>query len=152
MSKTTSNPANKQDLLKAKNDVVKAAYETILKEVKEALVQYPTDYHRTFVEVDYNSLGLSCKHGFYSPLIHLQLEEVEGQLLIMFSRNMAIKQQIGYRLDGLLNRIVYRNTAESVTTVFIEDAVTLEAYNVDDFRQANNLILKGFKGGSKITV
>jgi len=152
MSKTTSNSANKENALEAKNTVIKTVYQTILKEVKEALPQYPTDYHRTFVEVDYTSLGLSCKHGLYSPLIHLQLEEVEGQLLIMFSRNMTIKQQIGYRLDGLLNRIVYRNTAEGATPIFIEDAVTLETYNVDDFRQANNLILKGFKGGSKVTV
>lgn len=152
MSKTTTNSPIKEDGLKAKNEAVQAAYQTILKEVKEALPQYPTEYHRTFIEVDYSSLGLSCKHGLFSPLIHLQLEEIEGQLLIMFSRNMAIKQQIGYQLDGLLNRIVYRNTAESVTPISIEDAVTLEAYNVDDFRQANSLILKGFKGGSKVTV
>lgn len=152
MSKTTTNSAIKEDGLKAKNEAVQAAYQTILKEIKEALIQYPTEYHRTFIEVDYSSLGLNCKHGLFSPLIHLQLEEVEGQLFIMFSRNMATKQQIGYQLDGLLNRIVYRNTAESVTTIPIEDAVTLEAYNVDDFRQANSLILKGFKGGSKVTV
>jgi hypothetical protein len=152
MSKTTTTSATKEDALKAKNLAVQAAYETILKEVKAALTQYPTDYHRTFIEVDYSTLGLSCRHGLYSPLIHLQLEEVDGQLLIMFSRNMVIKQQIGYTLDGLLNRIVYKNTAESFTLVFIEDAVSMEAYNVDDYRQANGLILKGFKGGSKVTV
>jgi hypothetical protein len=152
MSKTTTNQAPEISALEAKNLAVMAAYQTMLKEIKEALPQYPTEYHRTFIEVDYTSLGMNTKHGFFSPLIHLQLEEVEGQLLIMFSRNMVIKQQIGYRLDGLLNRIVYRNTAESATSTFIEDAVSMEAFNMDDFRQANSLILKGFKGGSKVTV
>ncbi|MDB5056429.1 MAG: hypothetical protein JWM44_4479 [Bacilli bacterium] len=152
MSKTTTTPANKEDALKGKNLTVQAAYESILKEVKGALPQYPTDYHRTFIEVDYSTLGMSCRHGFFSPLIHLQLEEVDGQLLIRFSRNVVIKQQIGYYFDGLLTRIVYRNTAEAATSVFIEDAVSMEAFNMDDFRQANGLILKGFKGGSKVTV
>ena len=152
MSKTTTNSASKEDALKAKNDVVAGAYFTILKEIKAALPQYPTDYLRTFVEVDYNSLGLRCKHAFFNPLIHVQLEEAEGQLTILFSRNLTLKQQVGNHLDGLLSRVVYNNTAQANTSVFIEDCVSAEAYQVDDFRQANNLILKGFQHGKKVTV
>ena len=152
MSKTTTNSASKEDALKARNEVVQAAYFTILKEIKAALAQYPTEYLRTFVEVDYSSLGLRSQHGFFNPLIHLQLEEAEGQLTILFSRNLAIKQQVGNHLDGLLSRIVYNQTAEANSAILIEDCLSAEAYQIDDFRQANNLILKGFKDGKKVTV
>jgi len=152
MAKTTNNPANRETPLEAKNAAIKAAYENILKDIKEALPQFSSEYLRTFVEVDYNSLKIKCKHGFFSPLIHLQLEDIEGSLQITFSRNHTIKQQIGNYLDGLISRIVYKNTAESVTSIPIEDSVSSEIYRVDDFRQANNLILKGFKDGKKVTV
>jgi hypothetical protein len=152
MSKTTQPSAEKENPLQAKNEAITTAYQNILNEVKQVLPQYPTEYLRTFVEVDYNSLGIKCKHGFFSPLIHLQLEDNEGSLIIAFSRNLAIKSQVGNHLDGLLSRIVYKHTAEANTAIFIEDSLSADAYKVDDFRQATNLISKGFKDGKKVTV
>ena len=152
MSKTATYPPQKEDALKAKNEAVKTAYFNILADIKSALPQYPTEYLRTFVEVDYSSLGLRSQHGFFNALIHIQLEEVEGQLTIIFSRNLALKQQVSNHLDGLLSRIVYKHTAEANTEIFIEDMVSCEPFKVDDFRNANNLVLKGFKDGKKVTV
>lgn len=152
MSKTTNTPSTKEPSLEAKNEAVSNAYKAILEEVKKALPAYPTEYLRTYVEVDYSSLGIKCKHGFFSPLIHLQLEDNEGDLQITFARNITIKQQVGNHLDGQLSRIVYKHTAEGSTLIFIEDCLSAEAFNVDDFRQASTLLSKGFKHGQKVTV
>lgn len=152
MSKTTTNQGEKEIDLKARNETVRNAYFNILADIKSALPQYPTEYLRTLVEIDYSSLGMKCLHAFFSPLIHIQLEDTEGQLIISFSRNFAIKQQVSNYLDCLLSRIVYKNTAEAATEIFIEDAVSCEPFKVDDFRNANALILKGFKDGKKVTV
>lgn len=152
MSKTTTNPPKKEDDLKVKNEAVKTAYFNILELIKKALPQYNTEYIRTYIEVDYSTLGISCQHAFFNPLIHIQLEEVEGALIIKFSRNLTLKQQVSNHLDGLLSRIVYNETSEIKTTVFIEDCLIAEAYQIDDFRQANGLLAKGFKDAKKVTV
>ena len=159
MAKQTTNAAVEKDAengsneaVEQKNNAIKTAFFEILKQVKAALTQYPTEYHRTFVEISYESLGINLKHGFYAALIHVQLHEVEGRLKISFSRNLTIKQQVGNYLDGLLSRIVYNNTAEAATEVLIEDSVSCELYNLNDFREANGLISKGFKDGQKVTV
>lgn len=152
MSKTTNTSTQQENPLEAKNEAVKTAYSNILTDIKAALPQYPTEYFRTYCEVDYNSLGINCKHGFFSPLIHLQLEDNEGSLQITFSRNLTIKQQVSNQLDNLLSRIVYKHTAEAKTAIFIEDSLSYVLFKIDDYRQANNLISKGYKEGHKVTV
>jgi hypothetical protein len=152
MSKTTTNPLTKEELLKAMNEAVTTAYFGILSEIKSVLTQFPTEYLRTYCEVDYNSLGMNCKHGFFSPLIHLQLIDEGGILKITFSRNLSPQQQVGSRLNNLLSRIVYKHTDEESTKVFIEDSLNCVAFSVDDYRQAINLIAKGYKEGQKVTV
>ena len=152
MSKTTNTSAEPENALEAKNEAVKTAYSNIVIDIKAALPHYPTEYFRTYCEVDYNSLGINCKHGFFSPLIHLQLEDNEGSLQITFSRNLTIKQQVNNQLDNLLSRIVYKHTAEANTAIFIEDSLSYVLFKVDDYRQASNLISKGFKDAHKVTV
>jgi len=152
MSYTTQTKATETDALKAKNEVVATTYQNIINAIKMALPSYPTEYFRTFVEIDYSSLNINCKHAFFNALIHLQLEEVEGALMILFSRNIVIKQQVGNQLDGVLSRIIYNETAAAKTPISIEDCVSAEVYRVDDFKQASSLLAKGFKGASKVTV
>ena len=152
MSKTTNNAPGTEAASAARNEAVKAAYLKIVNGIKEALPKFPTEYLRTMVEVNYESLGLTIKHGLFSPMVHVQLVETDENLVIQFSRNPATKPQVGNYLDGLLSRIVYNNTAEANTTVNIEDALSAEIYKVDDFRQANSLLLKGYKSASKVTV
>lgn len=152
MKATTQTTPTKEVALEAKNQAVTASYFAIITDVKDFIKRYPTDYLRTLIEIDYNSIGLSTKHGFYSPLIHLQLEEHEGQNFISFARNFNFKQQIGNHLDSLLTRCVYKHTAEAYTSIFIEDALNVTLYNVDDFRQAMLLLDKGFKDCKKITI
>jgi len=141
-----------EETLTAKNECVKTAYFTTISEVKELIKLYPTDYLRTYIEVDYSSIGINTKHGFYSPLVHLQLEETEGQFIITFARNILLKQQVGNYLDSLLTRCVYKNTAEANTAVHIEDALSINLYKVDDFRHAKQLLDRGFKDCKKATV
>jgi hypothetical protein len=156
MKQTTPNSTEQKDALKgrneANNEVIRAAYFNMIKDIKEALPQYPSEYFRTMLEVDYSSIGFNCKHGFYSPLLHLQLEESEQGLTICFASNLTAKHQLGNHLSNLLTRLVYKHTGEGSTSEFIEDCLSVNNYNVDDFRQAKSLLDRGFKDGKKTTV
>jgi hypothetical protein len=152
MKATTQPLPTKEDALKAKNDVVKNVYFAILLELKELIKFLPTEYLRTYIEVDYSSIGLDSKHGFYSPLSHLQLEEKEGLYIISFARNYFFKQQLGNYLDSLMTRCVYKHTSQETTDIPIEDSLEIKIYNKDDFRNAKSLLDKGFKDGKKTTV
>jgi hypothetical protein len=156
MKQTTPSSTEQKDALKGKNEaineVITAAYFDIIKDIKAALPLYLSDYFRTYMEVDYSSIGLNCKHGFYSPLLHLQLEDTEQGLTICFASNLTAKHQLGNHLSNLLTRLVYKHTGEGNTSEFIEDCLSVNNYNVDDFRQAKSLVDRGFKDGKKTTV
>lgn len=152
MKQTTATVPNAKDALKGKNEAITAAYFNIIKDIKAALPLYPTEYFRTYMEVDYNSIGLKCQRGFYSPLIHLQLEETEQGLTISFASNLTAKHQLGNHLSNLLTRIVYKHTGEGNTTEFIEDCLSINSYNIDDFRQAKSLLDRGYKDAKKTTI
>jgi hypothetical protein len=152
MKQTTPSSDKPNDGLKALNDAITAAYQNIVSDVKAALPQYPTEYLRTFIEVDYSTIGLNCKHGLFSPMLHLQLEEKDGQLTISFAHNLIFKQQLGNRLDNLLTRLIFEHTNESNTSIPIEEYLNVSPYNMDNFRQAKSLLDRGFKGGCKTTI
>ena len=152
MKQTTQANAQQESALKGRNAIIQEAYFKIINHVKEVLPLYPTDYFRTYMEVDYSSIGLNCKHGLYSPIAHLQLEDSDQGLTICFASNLATKHQLGNHLSNLLTRIVYKHTAEGNTTELIEDCLSVNNYNVDDFRQAKSLLDRGFKDAKKTTV
>jgi hypothetical protein len=145
-------PPTFEEILKAKNDFVKAAYFAILTEVKELIRLYPTEYLRTFLEVDYAQIGYSNQHGFYSPMLHLRFEEQKGECSIYFARNFNIKQQVGYLLDSLLTRCVFKHTDATAEGINIEDCLNISLLKLDDYFEAKSLLDKGFKGATKVTV
>lgn len=151
MKQTTQANAQQESALKGRNAIIQEAYFKIINNVKEVLPLYPTDYFRTYMEVDYSSIGLNCKHGLYSPIAHLQLEDSEQGLTICFSSNLAAKHQLGNYLSNLITRLVYKHTGEG-TTESIEDCLNVNNYNVDDYRQAKSLLDRGFKDAKKTTV
>lgn len=152
MKKTTTPSETTEVAVNPRNEAIQRAYFALLSEVKSLIKFYPTDYLRTFFEIDYSSIALDCKHGFYSPMLHLRLEEHQEQLTICFAKNFTVKQQVGNYLDSLLTRSVYKHTAESNTEMNIEDALNVCVYNVDDYRQAKHLMDRGFKDCQKVTV
>lgn len=152
MKPTTQAKADQESALKGRNAIIQEAYFKIINNVKEVLPLYPTDYFRTYMEVDYSSIGLNCKHDLYSPIAHLQLEDSEEGLIISFASNLAAKHQLGNQLSNLLTRIVYKHTGDSSNPEPIEDCLSVGNYNVDDFRQAKSLLDRGFKDAKKTTV
>jgi hypothetical protein len=149
---TVATVPTQSELLKAKNEAVKSAYFNILSEVKSLIKHYPSDYFRTYLEVDYSEMGFTNQHGFYSPLIHLRFEESNGKCSIYFAKNFNVKQQIGYYLDTLLSRCVYNMTASTATPINIEDCLNVSLFRIETFHDAKLLLDQEFKGCVKVTV
>jgi hypothetical protein len=152
MKKLTMPAPSQENVLKSKNECVKTAYFAILSEIKSLITIYPSEYLRTFIEVDYSGIGFSNQHGFYSPLLHLRFEENKGECTIYFARNYNLKDKIGYYLDNLLTRCVYAKTAKGNYEIDIEDTLNVSYYRIDDYREAKNLLDSEFKGCKKVTV
>jgi hypothetical protein len=152
MKTTTPITVTHEDALKAKNEAVKKAYFFILSEIKELLKLFPREYHRTFTEVDYSALGFSNQHAIYSPLLHLRFQENIGECTIYFAKNNNVKSQIGRYLDTLLSRCIYKNTSVAVTEINIEDALDVNNYKFDDYKDVQVLLDKGFAGCKRVTV
>ena len=146
--KTTTEPTA-DTVLAVKNEAVQKAYKAIIAEVKQLIPQFGTVYLRTFIEVDYTGIGINCLHGFYSPLIHLRLDNMDGVTTIYFARSYGFKDQIGFHLDAILSRCVYKHTSKANTDVDIEDVLNISLYKIDDYKQAKGLIDMGYKGAVK---
>ncbi|MDN5285687.1 MAG: hypothetical protein JWR38_1961 [Mucilaginibacter sp.] len=150
--KANNNQQTAEAALAVKNEAVTKAYKAIITEVKQLITLFSTDYLRTFIEVDYSSIGFTSIYGFYSPLLHLRLEQTDGVNTIYFARNYSFKAQIGYHLDAVLSRCVYKHTSKTNTGVDIEDSLDISIYNLEDYKQTKGLMDRGFKGAVKTTV
>ena len=150
--KTPTTEPTAEAALAVKNEAVLRAYNAIISEVKQLIPQFGTVYLRTFIEVDYSGIGTNCLYGFYSPLIHLRLDNFDGVATIYFARSYGFKEQIGFHLDAILSRCVYKNTSKVTTEVDIEDVLNISLYKVDDYKQSKGLIDMGFKGAVKYTL
>jgi hypothetical protein len=152
MKTATPNTPTAEDALKAKNEAVKTAFFAMLLEIKQLIKLFPSDYLRTFLEVDYSATGFSNNYGFYSPLVHLRFEGHTGECTIYFAKNFSFKNQVGYYLDSVLTRCVFKHTSALNTEINIEDALNVGTFKVEDYREAKALLDKGFKGCQKATV
>lgn len=152
MKTTTVTQPTHEEALKAKNEAVKKAYFATLAEIKELIKLYPTEYLRTYLEVDYSNIGFSNNHGFYSPLLHLRFEEQMGECTIYFAKNYNVKHQVGFYLDTVLTRCIYKHTSALNTEINIEDTLNVSIFRPDDYREAKLLLDKEFKGCKKVTV
>jgi hypothetical protein len=152
MKTTTTTQPTAEAALAVKNETVIKAYKAIITEVKELIPHFASDYLRTYIEVDYTGMGFNCLFGFYSPLIHLRLEEVDGVNFIYFARSYGFKSQVGYQLDAVLSRCVYKHTSASNTEVNIEDSLDISLYQIEDYKQTKSLMDRGFKGAVKHTL
>jgi len=150
--KANNNQQTAEAALLAKNEAVMNAYKAITSEVKQLITLFSTDYLRTFIEADYSAIGFTSLYGFYSPLIHLRLEQTDGVNTIYFARNYSFKAQIGHHLDAVLSRCVYKHTSKANTDIDIEDCLDISLYNLEDYKQTKGLMDRGFKGAIKTTV
>lgn len=149
---TPSTEATAEETLKAKNEAVKKAFFAILSEIKQLIPLYSSEYLRTYLEVDYSSTGYSNNYGFYSPLIHLRFEGHTGECSIYYAKNFNFKQQVGNFLDTVLTRTIFKHTAASLTEVNIEDSLNVCMFRAEDYKEAKDLLDKGFAGCKKVTV
>ena len=152
MKSNTVTKPTAEELLKAKNEAVKHAFFAILTEVKELIKLYQSEYLRTYLEVDYSATGFSNNYGFYSPMLHLRFEGHTGECTIYFAKSFGFKQQVGYALDSLLTRCVFKHTSSANTEIDIEDTLNVSNFKVEDYREAKALLDKGFQGCTKVTV
>lgn len=152
MKTTTVTTPTPEEALKAKNEAVKKAFFAMLAEIKELIKLYPNDYLRTYLEIDYSSTGYSNNHGFYSPLLHLRFEGHTGECTIYYAKNFNFKQQVGFYLDTVITRCIYKHTSALSTEINIEDSLNVCIFRPDDYKEAKELLDKGFKGCQKVTV
>ncbi len=149
---TPSTEATAEETLKVKNEAVKKAFFAILSEIKQLIPLYSSEYLRTYLEVDYSSTGYSNNYGFYSPLIHLRFEGHTGECSIYYAKNFNFKQQVGNYLDTVLTRSIFKHTSASTTEVNIEDTLNICIFRPDEYKDAKDLLDRGFQGCKKITV
>jgi len=134
MEQITFAEAQKDPAVIAKNEAVMAAYNAIIKEVKELIPQYPTEQLRTYVE---RTVG-GCTNVFLSPIVAISTDDLFGERVISFAKNFEIKSHVGFQLDTALIRCIYKHTNAHPNQINIEDRLEEYIYEWSVYEKSLN--------------
>ena len=137
----------KQDQsIKNANQAVEKAYQSIIKEVKQALAVFPTEELRTYVERKGTN---NDSQSFYCPMAYISVAENFGKRMISFAKNFRAKPHIGVTLDSIIPRIIYKHTGIDVTKINIEDRLEEYTYQYVKYDDAlkHATTLENYKKG-----